>query len=299
MAILIDEKTRLIVQGITGREGRLRARFMQEYGTVVVAGVTPGKGGQTVGGLPVYDTVQEACEAHPGINASVILVPARLARDAAREAIDAGIRVITLHPERLPQQDMMEILAYARGKEVQIIGPNTPGLISPGKAVMGMIGGRVDLARTVFRSGPVGVISRSGGSTATVAYYLSRAGLGQSTAVGMGGDALVGMKWVDLLTLFEADPETRAVAAFGEIGTDMEEEAARFIKEGGFTKPLVAYVSGKYAMPGMRFGHAGAIISRGAGTCAGKIEALKDAGVRVVEHLADIGEVMAGVLAGR
>ncbi len=297
MSILIDERTKAVIQGVTGREAQLRVQLMKEYGTVIVAGVTPGKGGQKVLGLPVYDTVQEAVEAHPEINASGIFVPASFARSAAWEAIDAGIKVITLHPERVPQQDMMEILAYARGKGVILIGPNTPGVVSPGKALLGLIGGRLDMARIMFKPGPVGVMSRSGGATTTVAYYLSRRGIGQTTVVGMGGDALVGTRWADLLRLFETDPDTKAVVGFGEIGTDMEEEAARLIKEGGFTKPLVAYISGRYATSGVRFGHAGAIISRGMGATRGKIEALREAGAVVVDHLADIGEAAANALA--
>lgn len=298
MAILINEETQVMVQGITGREAQLRVELMGSYGTRVVAGVTPGKGGQEVMGVPVYDTVAEAVENHPGISATCIFVPARVAKQAAMEAIDAGIRVISLHPERVPQQDMLEIIAYSRGKGVTVIGPNTIGVISPGKALIGMIGGNVDFARQCFRPGRIGVLSRSGGNTTTLSYYLTRAGFGQSTAVSVGGDAFIGATWCDLLALFEKDPETQAVAVFGEIGTTTEEDAAAFIKQGGFTKPMVAYVAGRYARPNMRFGHAGAIISRGTGAAEGKIEALRSAGVHVVDHFGDIGEALKTALAG-
>ncbi len=297
MAILIDENTRVLVQGITGREAQLRVRLMKEYGTNVVAGVTPGRGGMMVEGVPVYNTVQEAKEHHSDISLSTIFVPARAAKTAAFEAIDASIGVITLHPERVPQQDMLEVIAYARRGNAKVIGPNTIGLVSPGKALVGMIGARADLAREFFKPGPVGVVSRSGGNTTTLCYYLNKVGLGQTTAVGMGGDAFVGTTLIDLLTLFEGDSETEMVAFFGEVGTSVEEDAAEFIKEGGFTKPFVGYVSGHYARPGVRFGHAGAMISRGRGTAQGKTEALREAGAYMVDHFGEIGEVAKKVLA--
>jgi succinyl-CoA synthetase alpha subunit len=297
MAILIDESTEVLVQGITGREAQLRVRLMKEYGTKVVAGVTPGRGGRTVEGVPVYNTVQEAKEHHPGISVSAIFVPARAAKTAAFEAIDAGIGVITLHPERVPQQDMLEVIAYTRRGNSRVIGPNTIGLISPGKSLVGMIGARADLAREFFKRGPVGVVSRSGGNTTTLAYYLNKVGLGQTTAVGMGGDAFVGTTLIDLLTLFEKDEETEMVAFFGEVGTSVEEDAAEFMKGGGFSKPFVGYVSGRYARPGVRFGHAGAMISRGRGTTQGKVAALREAGAYMVDHFGEIGEVAKKVLA--
>jgi len=296
MAILVDKQTQVVVQGATGREAILRIRLMSAYGTQVVAGVTPGKGGQVVDGVPVYDTVEEAKEKHPGINTSTIFVPAQAARLAAIEALDAGIKVITLHPERVPQQDMLEVIAYARQHQATVIGPNTIGLISPGKALVGMIGGNPKSAREFFRPGPVGVLSRSGGNTTTLAYYINEAGLGQTTAVGMGGDAFVGTTLREFLTLFEQDPETEMVAFFGEIGTTMEEEASAFIKSGGFTKPIVAYVAGVHARPDMRFGHAGAMISGGAGTAQGKRDALREAGVTVVRHFGEIGKVARDIL---
>jgi succinyl-CoA synthetase alpha subunit len=299
MAILVDENTQVMVQGITGREAQIRVRLMKEYGTQVVAGVTPGRGGRVVEDVPVYDTVQEAKEHHPGVTVSSIFVPAQAAKLAAFESIDAGVGVITVHPERVPQQDMLEVIAYARRGHVRVIGPNTIGLISPGKCLVGMIGGRSDLAREFFQQGPVGVVSRSGGNTTTLAYYLNQVGLGQSTAIGMGGDAFVGTTLVDLLTEFEKDDETEMVAFFGEIGTSVEEDAAEFIKEGGFTKPFVGYVSGRYARSDVRFGHAGAIVTRGHGTAQGKVKALRAAGAHMVDHFGQIGDVAAQVLAER
>jgi succinyl-CoA synthetase alpha subunit len=297
VSILIDEKTQVVVQGATGREAMLRIHLMKAYGTQVVAGVTPGKGGQVVDGVPVYNTVLAAMTRHPGIDASAIFVPAQAAKEAAIEALDAGIRVITLHPERVPQQDMLEVIAYARERQAYVIGPNSIGLISPGKALLGMIGGNARSAKEFFAPGPVGVLSRSGGNTTTLAYYLNKTGLGQTTAIGMGGDLFVGTTLSSFLALFEHDPETRMVAYFGEIGTSMEEDAAAFIKKGGFTKPVVAYVAGIYAKEGVRFGHAGAMITRGMGTAEGKREALREAGVHVVQHFGQIGHIAREILA--
>jgi succinyl-CoA synthetase alpha subunit len=298
MSILVDHNTQVVVQGATGREAILRIKLMQAYGTQVVAGVTPGKGGQVVEGVPVYDTVLEAVEHHPGINTSAIFVPASAAKLGACEALDAGIKVITLHPERVAQQDMLEVIEYARKRNAHIIGPNTIGIISPGKALVGMIGGNAQCAREFFQPGPVGVLSRSGGNTTTLAYYINCAGLGQTTAIGIGGDAFVGTTLREFLELFEKDPETKMVAFFGEIGTSMEEDAAQFIANGGFTKPVVAYVSGQHARPDMRFGHAGAMITRGAGTAQGKRDALRQVGVHVVGHFGEIGTVAREVLSG-
>lgn len=298
MSILIDEGTEVVVQGATGREARLRIKLMRSYGTRVVAGVTPGKGGQVAEGVPVYNTVLEAMDNHPDINTSAIFAPARAAKVAAFEALEAGIGVITLHPERVPQQDMLEVIAYAKRYGAHVIGPNTIGLISPGKALVGMIGGNPASAQEFFRAGPVGVLSRSGGNTTTLAYYVKKAGLGQSTAIGMGGDAFVGTTLREYLALFERDPDTRAVAYFGEIGTTIEEDAAAFISDGGFTKPMVAYVAGPYARADVRFGHAGAMISRGVGTAQGKRKALHNAGAHVVGHFGDIGVVTREVLQG-
>jgi succinyl-CoA synthetase alpha subunit len=297
VSILVDESTRIVVQGATGREAKLRIRLMQNYGTQVLAGVTPGKGGQIPEGAPIYNTVLEAVQQHPGINTAAIFVPAGAARVAAFEALDAGIRVISLHPERVPQQDMLEVIAYAKRYGAYVVGPNTIGIISPGKGLVGMIGGNPTSAREFFRRGSVGVLSRSGGHTTTLAYYINQAELGQSTAIGMGGDAFVGTTLREYLALFEQDPETELVAYFGEIGTTMEEDAADFIRSGGFTKPMVAYISGRHARPDVRFGHAGAMISRGVGTAQGKQQALREAGVHVVEHFGDIGPVTRELLA--
>ena len=296
MAILLDETTEVVVQGATGKEGQFRLQMMREYGTRIVAGVTPGRGGLEVAGVPVYDTVEEAREKHPGLSTSVIFVPPRFAKSAAFEALDGGIRFVLLVPERVPQQDMLEIIQRARDCQAVVIGPNSIGVVSPGKAIIGVIGGRMELMRTAFRPGPCGVLSRSGGQTTTLCYYLTKAGVGQSTAIGVGGDAFIGATWNELLPLYERDPETKMMALFGEIGTTNEEDAAALIKAGGFTKPVVAYVSGRYARPGMRFGHAGAIISRGIGTAEAKIAALRDAGVHVVEHLGDIGPAARRIL---
>jgi len=299
MAILIDEKTEVIIQGITGREARLRARQMKEYGTNLVAGVTPGRGGQEAEGVPVFDTVAEAKRHFPNITGTSIFVPASGSKGAAFEAIDAGLEVIILHPERVPQQDMLEVIQYSKENgNATIIGPNSLGVISPGKSLMGMIGGRADTAREFYIPGSAGVISRSGGNTTTLSYYLTKAGLGQTTAISMGGDAFVGSTYIDLMKLFEKDPETKLVAIFGEIGTSAEEDLSEFIKSGGFTKPIIAYISGTYARSDMRFGHAGAIISRGKGTTKAKQDALWSAGVTVLDHFGDVGEVAQKILQG-
>ncbi len=296
MAILADKSTEVILQGITGREAQIRARLMRDYGTTVVAGVTPGRGGQFLDGIPIFNTVEEARERFPRISATCLFVPPWAAKSAAFEALAAGLSLILVIPERVPHQDMLEIIATARQRSALVIGPNSIGLISPGKVLLGIIGARMDLCREVFRPGPCGVLSRSGGQTTTLCYYLTREGVGQSTAIGVGGDAFVGATWAELLPHFERDPETRIVALFGEIGTTNEEEAAALIRRGGFTKPVVAYVAGRSARPGMRFGHAGAIISRGRGTAEEKIRVLREAGVHVVDHLGEIGPAARALL---
>ncbi len=299
MAILVDENSRIVVQGMTGREGKLRTNLMMESGSVIVAGVTPGRAGESFRGIPVYNTVEEAKENHPEANAGIIMVPSATAKNAAFEAIDAGIGVICLNPERLPQHDAMEIIAYSRQKGTIVVGPNSPGILSPGKALLGGLGGRIDMQRAAFRPGPVGIISRSGGNTMTLAYYLMKAGFGQSTAVGVGGDAFIGCSWKVLLELFEKDEQTEAVVVYGEIGGTNEEEAAEMIASGAFSKPLVAFVGGKYAQAGMRFGHAGAIISAGRGSAIDKITALREAGAIVIDHLEDIGSAVATAMERR
>jgi succinyl-CoA synthetase alpha subunit len=288
MGILVDENTVALVQGITGTGGVTYARLMRAYGTRVIGGVTPGKGGTQVSGLPVFNSVREAREFEPSINASVVSVPGRVAKDAILEAIDSDIKIINVPSERIPQQDMLEVIAYAKKKGVTVLGGNSAGVITPGKALLGRTGGKVEFTRKIFTPGRCGVISRSGGQRTTVCYYLSRGGVGQSTAIAIGGDAFVATNWRELLELFEADPETRCVVAFGEIGSTIEEDAAEFILRGGYTKPLIVFIAGRHARPGMRFGHAGAIISRGRGYAENKIIALRRAGATVVDHLQEI-----------
>lgn len=299
MSILIDENTRVIVQGITGREASFVTRQMLEYGTKVVAGVTPGKGGQEVHGVPVYDTVKEAVENHD-INTSLIYVPPAFAKDAVLEAIDNGIKLIVIITEHIPVHDAMKLYHYAKKKGARIIGPNSVGIITPGKVKMGAIGG--DNPARAFKPGNVGIISRSGGMTTETAWMLKRAGFGVSTAVSIGGDAIIGTTFADLLELFEEDPETEAVVMFGEPGGSFEEEAAEFIKEGGFTKPVIAFIAGRFmeSMPeGMTFGHAGAIIEGGTGTPSQKMKRLKEAGVHVAESHHEIIPLVKEVLGQR
>lgn len=284
MAILVDQNTRAVVQGITGREGSGVTRYMLEYGTNILAGVTPGKKGTEVWGLPVYDTVKEASDAHGPFDASVVYVPAPQAKAAIVEALDAGIKLIVAPIERFPERDAIYSIAYAKKKRAQIIGPGSMGCISPGRAALGMAGGSVDMAGVVFKPGCIGVMSRSGGQTSTVGYSCSQAGLGVSTAINIGAEPIVGSNFVNLLPLFEKDPETRAVAMFGEIGTVAEEEASELIRAGGFTKPAVAYVAGATLPTGMRYSHASAIVEGGKGTAASKIKALTKAGVTVVDR---------------
>jgi succinyl-CoA synthetase alpha subunit len=291
MAILVDEKSRVVVQGITGREGMVRTRLMKDYGTHVVAGVTPGKGGGEVFGVPVYDTVEEAWEKCGPIDISVIFVPAPLVKNAALEAIDAGVKFLTIVPDRVPIFDVLEIARLAKDREAVFVGPNTLGLVSPGKAVLGMIGGRAERAREWFRLGDIGVSSRSGGMTSAISYYLTETGLGQSTIIHVGGDAVVGLSHPEVMELFEKDEQTRLVAMFGEIGTTQEERVADLIEEGKFTKPLIAYVGGKAAKSGTRFSHAGAIVEGTRGSYKSKVQRLRDVGVHVVESISEIPKV--------
>jgi succinyl-CoA synthetase alpha subunit len=292
MSILVDGTTRVVVQGLTGAEGTFHAARMIEYGTDVRAGVTPGKGGTRHLDRPVFDTVAEAVRAE-GVDASVVFVPARAAAGAVMEAAAAGIGLIACITEGIPALDMVRVKAFLGDKPVRLIGPNTPGLISPsGRAKLGI------MPAAIHKPGPVGVISRSGTLTYEAVQQLTRLGLGQSTAVGIGGDPIIGLSFVDLLRLFEADPGTEAVVLIGEIGGSAEEEAAALIR-GGYPKPVVAYVAGLTAPPGRRMGHAGAIMSAGRGTAAHKIEALEAAGALVVRDPARIGEAAASVLSGR
>jgi succinyl-CoA synthetase alpha subunit len=283
MAILVDDDTRLVVQGLTGREGRFHALRNRDYGTKVVAGVTPGKGGQDVDGVPVFDTVAAAV-GEAGANTSLIFVPARFAVDALYEAVDAGIRTIVHITENIPVLDMTRAYNYVRARGATLIGPNCPGVISPGKANVGIIPGEITHA------GPVGLVSRSGTLTYQVMYEMAEAGVGQTTCVGIGGDPVVGSNFIDVLRLFEADPETEAAVMIGEIGGDEEEQAAAFVAE-HMTKPVVAYIAGFEAPPGKRMGHAGAIISGSSGTAGAKAEALERAGVRVGRNPTETAEL--------
>ncbi|MEN3044941.1 MAG: succinate--CoA ligase subunit alpha [Candidatus Hydrothermales bacterium] len=273
MAILLSHDTRVLVQGITGRDGSFHAIKMKEYGTKVVAGVTPSKGGQKVDDIPVFNSVSEAVRKE-GANTSVIFVPAPFAKDAMYEAIDAGIKLIVTITEGIPAQDMAEILDYIKGTDVRIIGPNCPGIIAPSVAKVGIMPGHI------FKKGPVGVVSRSGTLTYEVVYHLTNNNLGQSTAVGIGGDPIIGTRFIDLLELFEKDSETECIVLIGEIGGTDEEDAAEYIKK-NLKKPVVAFIAGRTAPPEKRMGHAGAIIEGGKGTAESKINALKEANVSV------------------
>ncbi len=287
MAILVDKNTRLVVQGITGREGEFHAGQMLDYGTQVVAGVTPGKGGLTAcdGRVPVFDTVREAV-AETGANTSIIYVPARFAPEAMMEAADAGIGLIVCITEGIPVLDMVRVKAYLDARGVRFVGPNCPGLLTPGEAKVGIMPGHI------ARPGPVGVVSRSGTLTYEVVYALTMRGIGQTTCVGIGGDPIIGTRFIDCLALFEADPKTEQVVLIGEIGGNDEEVAARFIRE-KMTKPVVSFIAGQTAPPGKRMGHAGAIIEGGSGTAADKIAALEAAGVRVAAHPEQIADLVA------
>jgi succinyl-CoA synthetase alpha subunit len=296
MSILIDQQKTVIVQGITGREGMTRTRLMLDYGTKVLGGITPGRGGQEVHGLPVFDTVQESVDKLGVIDVSVIFVPAPLVKDAALEAFAAGIKLAVLVPDRVPIYDVLEVHYYAREKGASFVGPNTLGLLSPGKAVLGMMGGKAKSAQAWFKPGRVGVTSRSGGMTSSLAYYLSQAGIGLSTIIHVGGDALVGMPHPEVVKLFQEDPDTDVIVMFGEIGTSQEETVAELMKQGIVTKPVVAYVGGRAAQKGTRFSHAGAIIEGNRGTYEGKVKALKEAGAHVVDAFQEIPKATLEVL---
>lgn len=288
MSILVDKDTRLVVQGITGREGAFHTAQMIEYGTRVVAGVTPGKGGEwAAGSVPVFDTVREAVDA-TGANASIIYVPARFAPDAILEAADAGIPLVVCITEGIPALDMLKVRAYLDQGASRLVGPNCPGVITPGEAKVGIMPGHI------HTRGSVGVVSRSGTLTYEVVYALTLRGIGQSTAVGIGGDPISGTSFVDILRLFENDPETRQVVVIGEIGGADEERAAEFIAT-RMSKPVTAFIAGQTAPPGRRMGHAGAIISSGKGTAAEKIAAMTGAGVRVARHPGEIAEMVAAL----
>lgn len=286
MSILIDENTRVVVQGLTGREGMFHGRQMLDYGTRIVAGVTPGKGGQEVLGVPVFDTVAEAV-AKTGADASVIFVPAGASADGACEAADAGITLVVIITEHIPVLDMVRCKAYLNSRGAMLIGPNCPGLISPGKCKIGIQPGYI------HKQGSIGLISRSGTLTYEAVHQLTGAGLGQSTCIGIGGDPVPGLKYIELLAMFRDDPQTEAVVVIGEIGGDNEEKAAAYIKETKYPKPVFGFIAGLTAPPGKRMGHAGAIISGSKGRGEDKIAAMRDAGITVIEALGLLGETVA------
>jgi succinyl-CoA synthetase alpha subunit len=284
------------VQGITGREGQARTQLMKDYGTQIVAGVTPGKGGQDVDGVPVFDTVRVACEEVGQIDASVIFVPAPIVKNAALEAIDAGVKLLLLVPDRVPIYDVMEIVESAKRNGARFVGPNTLGVLSPDKAVLGMIGGRAAAAREWFFPGPVGVISRSGGITSSMAYYLGQEGIGATTLVHVGGDVVVGLPIPEVARLFQADEETEAIVIFGEIGGSQEERLADLVEAGEITKPIVAFIGGKAAKSGTRFSHAGAIVEGNRGTHEGKVRRLREVDATVVEAFGELPKATKAVL---
>jgi len=297
MSILLDGASRVLVQGISARQARTHLPYMLRYGTRVVAGVAPGRGGETIEGVPVYDTVAGACRDH-AIDVSVLFIPAPAARDAALEAIEHGIPLVQVLAEGVPHHDTARLLERAEAKGVRVIGPNAQGMISPGKAKLGGTGGAEP--ERLFRPGPVGIISRSGGMGGEIGNALTRRAIGQSTYVSIGGDLLIGTGFAPLLELFEADPETRAVVMFGEPGTGHEEEAAELLRAGGFTKPLVALIVGdalEHLPKGMSFGHTSSIIERGLGSPARKKQLLREAGAMVAECSADLVDLVARALA--
>ena len=288
MSIFVDKNSRVVVQGITGKEGQFHTRHCVDYGTRVVAGVTPGKAGQKMDDIPVFNTVRAAVN-ETGANCSLIFVPPPFAADAIIEAADADIDVIVAITEGIPTLDMMRVMNYLEGKPSRLIGPNCPGIITPGEAKIGIMPGPIHKP-----GGPIGVVSRSGTLTYEVVNQLSLQGIGQSTCIGIGGDPIIGSNFIDCLKAFEEDPETRGVVMVGEIGGTAEEDASKFVSE-NMSKPVVGFISGVTAPPGRRMGHAGAIISGGSGTAKAKIEAMQAAGIHVSENLGALGELCARV----
>lgn len=291
MSVLIDERTRVVVQGITGRDGSFHAKKMKEYGTKVVAGVTPGKGGTFVDGIPVFNSVIEAVE-NEGANTSCIFVPSRFAQDAIFEAGDSGISLIVAITEGVPVIDMVKAVRFLEERGVRLIGPNCPGIISPGKSKVGI------LPERFCKPGKIGVVSRSGTLTYEIVSHISDANLGESTAVGIGGDPIIGTKFIDMLELFRDDPDTDAVVIIGEIGGSDEEDTAKYIIETKFEKPVVGIIAGKTAPPGKRMGHAGAIITGGTGTAEDKIKAFKEANILIADIPEDVVKLLKNVLKG-
>jgi succinyl-CoA synthetase alpha subunit len=288
MSIFVDKNTKVVVQGITGKEGQFHTRQCVDYGTRVVAGVTPGKAGQKMDDVPVFNTVRTAV-AETGANCSLIFVPPPFAADAIMEAADAGVGVVVAITEGIPTLDMMRVMNYLEGKPSRLIGPNCPGIITPGEAKIGIMPGPIHKP-----GGPIGVVSRSGTLTYEVVNQLTLQGIGQSTCIGIGGDPIIGSNFIDCLSAFEDDPDTKGVVMVGEIGGSAEEDAAKFVSE-KMSKPVVGFISGVTAPPGRRMGHAGAIISGGSGTAEAKIKAMKAAGIHVSENLGALGEICAEV----
>ena len=286
MAILLDKNTKVVIQGITGSTGQMAAELMLKYGTMVPAGVTPGKGGQSVHGVPVYNSVKEACAQHE-INASFVVVPPLFAKGAVIEALDNNIKLVLVFTENVPLHDAASMIAKAREKKAILIGPASVGMISPELSRIGPIGGLPDMVGKVYKKGEIGIISKSGGMTNETSWVVRQAGLGQSTVIGTGGELLIGSTYADLLRLFEKDKETKAVVAFGELGGTYEDEIAEVLKNKEFTKPIAVFIGGKFAekLPsGIQFGHAGAIIERGKGKPSEKMEKLRKAGAIIVEY---------------
>ena len=289
MGVLVNKDTKVIVQGITGKQAAFHTRQMLDYGTKIVGGVTPGKAGQEVEGVPVFNTVQEAVEA-TGATASVIYVPARFAADSIMEGVDAGLELVVCITEHIPVEDMVKVRRYMEGKKTRLIGPNCPGILTTDEAKLGIIPGNIQ------KKGHVGLVSRSGTLTYEAAFQLMNAGIGVTTAIGIGGDPVKGTDFIDALSLFKDDPETKAVLMIGEIGGNAEETAAQWIKENMPDKPVTAFISGRQAPPGKRMGHAGAIISGGKGTAADKIKALNEVGIEVADTVAHIGDTVVETL---
>jgi len=296
LAILVDRETRVLVQGITGRFGSFVTRNMLDVGTNVLAGVTPGRRGEQVWGIPVFNTVKEAQAEEGDFDASVVLVPGPDAKKAVIEAVEAGIKTILMEVERVPLHDALEVIELTREEGVRLIGPGSAGLVSPGRGSLGIFGSPEELARVAFIPGRIGVISRSGGQTTTLCWNVCKVGLGISTAINLGSEPILGTTLPELLPIFQADKDTDAIAYFGEIGSVMEEEAAELIKEGVYRKPLVAYIAGRGLAKGIRFSHASAIIEGRKGTAESKVGALRDAGVHVVDQPYDIGPTLVNAL---